>query len=149
MKHFDKPLPRVLTYLQGGGGGGGQGERTLVFSHICRFRPFWRGSKSFNFNIFGDFQKKKKKKFGVYVYINESIPPTHTQTLGIHACTSKCTRVRCLLYLRMRGSRFSLFSSAYFKEGPICLGPLPVSFFLMENYSTCINRPVRGPRMMR
>ena len=34
----------------------------------------------------------------------------------------------------MRGSSFSLFSSAYFTEGPICLGPLPVSFFLTENY---------------
>ena len=30
------------------------------------------------------------------------------------------------------------------------LRSLPVSFFfLTENYSTCINRPVRGPRMMR
>ena len=37
----------------------------------------------------------------------------------------------------MRGSRCSLFSSAYFTEGPICLGPLPVSFSLTENYSTC------------
>ena len=64
----------------------------------------------------------------MYVYINESIH-THTQTLGIHGCTSKCTRVRGLSHLRMRGSRLSLFSSAYFTEGPICLGPLPVFFF--------------------
>ena len=31
---------------------------------------------------------------------------------------------------------FHFYSSAYFTEGPICLGPLPVSFFLTENYST-------------
>ena len=29
---------------------------------------------------------------------------------------------------------FTFFLSAYFTEGPICLGPLPVSFLLTENY---------------
>ena len=84
----------------------------------------------------------------IYIYINESTPP-HTHTNTGHTCTSKCTRVRYSSQVRMRGSRFSLFSSAYFTEGPICLGPLQVSFFLTENYSTYINRPVRGPCMMR
>ena len=35
------------------------------------------------------------------------------------------------------------FSSAYFTEGPICLGP--VSFFLTENYSTCSKSPCERP----
>ena len=73
MKHFDKPLPRVLTYLPGGGGGGG-GVRLIA------------------------------PGFGAH---------------RICACPDPV---------------FHFFSSAYFTEGPICLGPLPVSFFLMENY---------------
>ena len=47
MKHFDKPLSRVLTYLPGGGGGGvggggggwGGEEDSDIFTH-GRLRPF-------------------------------------------------------------------------------------------------------------
>ena len=65
------------------------------------------------------------------------VPPTHThthtQTLGIHVRLSApgfgahriCT---------CADPDFHFFSSAYFTEGPICLGPLPVSFCLTENY---------------
>ena len=87
MKHFDKPLPRVLTYLPGGGGGGG-GGRTLIFSHICRFRHFFLGgegvSKSFDFNILVDF--RKIFYLGVYVFINESTPPPPPHTNTGHTC---------------------------------------------------------------
>ena len=100
---------QVQTFFLGGGGGG-EG-----------------GSKSFDFNILGDF--RKIFYLGVYVYINESIPPTHTQTLGIHACTSKCTRVRCLSHLRMRGSRFSLFFVCLFHRGAHMLRSFTSFFF--------------------
>ena len=78
MKHFDKPLPRVLAYLPGGGGGG----RTLIFSHIVGSDHFW-GFKIFQFQYFflgggifmhiifwGDFHvyiKIYKKKLNIYV----------------------------------------------------------------------------------
>ena len=108
---------------------------------ICRLRPFL-GVQNLFISIFLGFSCVH------CICINESIPPPppHTHTNTGHTCTSKCTRVWCSSQLRIRGSRFSHFSSAYFTEGPICLGPLPVS---LSYYSTCINRPVRGPRMMR
>ena len=76
----------------------------------------------------------------MYIYINESTPPhthTHTQTLGIHVRLSAPGLV-LIAFAHARIQIFTFFSSAYFTEGPICLGPLPVSFFLTENYSTCI-----------
>ena len=133
MKHFDKPLSRVLTYLSGGG-------RTLMFSHICRLRPLL-AFKIFKFQYFwGIF---------MYIYINESTPP-HTHINTGHTCTSKCTRVWCSSHLRMRGSRFSLFFVCLFHRGAHMLrSPTSFFFFLTENYNTCINLPVRGPRMTR
>ena len=139
MKHFDKPLPRVLTWLCGREGG------TLIFSHICRLRPLW-GVQNLLISIFwGIF---RKKDLGVYVYINESTPPPHTQTLSIHVRLS-APGFGAHRICACTDPDFYFFSSAYFTEGHICLRPLPVSFFLTENYSTCINCPVRGPRMMR
>ena len=82
--------------------------------------------------------------------INESTPPphTHTQTLDTHVRPS-APGFGAHRICACADPDFHFFSSAYFTEGPICLGPLQVSFSLTENYSTCINRPVRGPRMMR
>ena len=142
MNRFDKPLPRVLTYLSGGGGGGVRGGRTLMFSHICRLRPFFWVQNLLISIFFWIF---------MYIFINESTPPpTHTHTNTGHTCSSKCTRVWCSLHLRMRGSRFSLFFVCLFHRGAHMLRSLTsFFFFLTENYSTCINRPVRGPRMTR
>ena len=71
----------------------------------------------------------------MYIYINESTPPppTHTQTLGIHVCLS-ALGFGAHRICAFTDPVFHFFSSAYFTEGPICLGPLPVSFFLMKNY---------------
>ena len=87
--------------LEGGG-------RTLIFSHICRLRPFL-GVQNLLISIFlGIF--RKIFYLGVYVYIKRVPPPlTHTHTNTGQTCTSKCTRVWCSSHLRMRGSRFSLF----------------------------------------
>ena len=81
-------------------------------------------------------------------------PPPHThtqtldtQTLDTHVCLS-APGFGAHRICACADPDFHLFSSAYFTEGPICLGLLQVSFVLTENYSTCINRPVRGPRMM-
>ena len=85
---------------------------------------FW-GFKSINFNIFGDFH--------VNIYINESTPPhTHTQTLGIHVPLS-APGFGAHRICACADPDFHFFSSAYFTQGPICLGSLPVSFFLTEN----------------
>ena len=87
---------------------------------ICKLRSFL-GVQNLLISIFLGFSCIH------CICINESTPPpppTHTHTNTGHTCTSKCTRVWCSSHLRMRGSRFSLFSSAYFTEGPICFGPL-------------------------
>ena len=76
-------------------------------------------------------------------------PHTHTNTDTGHTCTSKCTRGWRSSHLRMRGSRFLLFFVCLFHRGAHMLRSLSGFFFVTENYSTCINRPVRGPRMMR
>ena len=68
----------------------------------------------------------------MYIFINESTPP-HTQTLGIHVRLS-APRFGAHLICACADPDFYFFSSAYFTEGPICLGPLPVSLFLTENY---------------
>ena len=104
------------TNILAGGGGG-----TLIFSHICRLRPFFGVQNLFHFNIF--------LAFHVYIYINESTPPphTHTQTLGIHVRLSApgfgarriCTCANPDFHF------FRLLIS----QRPICLGPLPVFFF--------------------
>ena len=125
------------TNILAGGGGGGVGGGWgvgggLIFSHICRLRPFLGRVQNLLISIIlGMF--RKIFYLGVYVYINESTPPPppppHTHTNTGHTCTSECTRVWCSSHLRMRRSRFSLFSSAYFTEGPICIGPLEFLFF--------------------
>ena len=121
MEHFDKPLPRVLTYLRG--------EDSDIFTHHAhsRLRPFW-GVQNLLISIFlGDFH--------VYEYINESTPPhTHTHTNTGHTCTSKCTRVWCSSHLRMRGSSFSLFVVCLFHRGAHMLRSLTSFFFLTEKY---------------
>ena len=110
MKHFDKPLPRVQTYLPGGGGGGGGGGegRTLIFSHMCRLRPFL-GVQNLLISIF----------LGIYVYVNKSTPPppphTHTHTLGIHLSAIGFGAHRICA---CADPHFYFFSSAYFTEGP-------------------------------
>ena len=110
---------------------------------ICRLRPFL-GVQNLLISIFLGFSC-------IYcICIYESIPPTHTHT-G-HTCTSKCTRVWCSSRLRMRGSTFSLFFVCLFHRGAHMLRSLTMLtgfFFLTENHSTYINRPVRGQRMMR
>ena len=60
-------------------------------------------------------------------------PHTHTQTLGIHVRLS-APGFGAHRICACADPVFHFFSSAYFTEGPICLGPLPVSFFLTENY---------------
>ena len=112
---------------------------------ICRLRPFL-GVQNRLISIFLGFSCIH------CLCINESIPPpphTHTHTNTKHTCTSKCTRVWCSSHLRMRGSRFSLFFVCLFHRGAHMLRSLTGFFFLTENSSTCINPPVRGPRMMR
>ena len=74
-------------------------------------------------------------------------PHTHTQTLGIHVRLS-APGFDAHRICACADPDFHFFSSAYFAEGPICLGPLPVSF-LSNGSIVCINRPVRGPRMIR
>ena len=81
----------------------------------------------------------------MHTYINESTPPTHTHTNTIHVRLS-APGFGAHRICACADPVFYFFSSAYFTEGPICLGPLPVSFFLA---SACINCPVRGPCMMR
>ena len=109
---------------------------------ICRLRPFL-GVQNLLISIY----------LGCScihcICLNESIPPTHTHTNTGHTCTSKCTRVWCSSHLRMRGTRFSLFIVCLFHRGAHMLRSLTGFFILTENYSTCINRPMRGPRMMR
>ena len=64
----------------------------------------------------------------IYIYnmINEST--THTQTLGkqvrLIAPGFGANRI-----CECADPDYHFFSSAYFTDGPICLGPLPVSFF--------------------
>ena len=123
MKHFDKLLPRVLTYLRVGG-------RTLIFSHICRLRPFL-GVQNLLISIFlGIF--RKIFYLGVYVYIKRVPPPTHThthtQTLGIHVRLS-APGFGAHRICACADPDFHFLSPANFTEGPICLDPLPVSFF--------------------
>ena len=57
-------------------------------------------------------------------------PPTHThtQTLGIHVRLS-APGFGVHRICACADPNFHFFSSAYFTEGPICLGPLSVSFF--------------------
>ena len=132
MKHFDKPLPRVLTYLGEGWGGGGGGEDSDIFTHMSA-QTIFGGSKSFNFNIFGDFQKNIL--FGGICIYKESTPPpphTHTLTLGIHVRLS-APGFGAHRICACADPEFHFFSPANFTEGPICLDPLPVSFFLTEN----------------
>ena len=71
----------------------------------------------------------------MYIYIYESTPPppTHTHTLGIHVRLS-APGFGAHRICACADPVFHFFSSAYFTEGPICLGPLPVSFILTENY---------------
>ena len=86
----------------------------------------------------------------MYVYINET-PPLHTHThtnLG-HTLRLSAPGFGDPRICACADPDFDFFRLLISQRGPICLGPLPVSFFLTENYSTCINRPVRGPRMMR
>ena len=75
------------------------------------------------------------------MYIHERTPAPHThththtqtQTLGIHVrLSAPGFGAHCIC--ACADPVFHFFSSAYFTEGPICLGPLPVSFFLTENY---------------
>ena len=72
----------------------------------------------------------------MYNYINESTTPppppphTHIQTLGIHVhvrLSAPGLGAHCIC--ACADPVFHFFSSAYFTEGAICLGPLPVSFF--------------------
>ena len=71
---------------------------------------------------------------GVCVYIKRVPPPTHThtQTLGIHVRLS-APGFGAHRICACADPDFHFFSPANFTEGPICLDPLPVSFFLTEN----------------
>ena len=129
---FRQTVASCTNILVGGGGGGG-----LIFSHICRLRPFLGVQNLLISIVFGIF---------MYIYINESTPPphthTHTHTNTGHVRLSAPGFGAHRIYA-CADPDFHFFSSAYFTEGPIRLGHLPVSFFLTENYCTCINRPVR------
>ena len=129
MNHFDKLLPRVLTYLPGGGGGG-EGGGTLIFSHICRLRPFL-GVQNLLISIFlGTF--RKIFYLGVYVYINESTPPppppTHTHKHWAYMYVYVHQGLVLIAFAHARIQIFTFFT-CLFHRGAICLGPLPVSFF--------------------
>ena len=86
-----------------------------MFSHICRLRPFL-GVQNLLISIF----------FGIFMRVPP--PHTHTQTLGIHVRLS-AKGLGAHRICACADPDFHFFSSAYFTEGPICLGPLPVSFF--------------------
>ena len=91
---------------------------------ICRLRPFL-GVQNLLISIFWGFSCIH------CICINESTPPpphTHTQTLGIHVRLS-APGFGAHRICACADPDFHIFSSAYFTEGPICLGPLPVSFF--------------------
>ena len=112
------------------GGGGGGGGRTLIFSHICRLRPFLEVQNLLISIFLGIF--RKIFYFWVYVYIKRVPPPPHTQTLGIHVRLS-APGFGAHRICACADPDFHFFSPANFTEGPICLDPLPVSFFLTEN----------------
>ena len=78
-----------------------------------------------------------------------STPPTHThtQTLGIHVRLS-APWFGAYRICACAGPDFHFFRLLISQRGPYAKVPYPVSFFLAENYSTCIDRPVRGQRMM-
>ena len=61
----------------------------------------------------------------MYIYMRVPPPPPHT--LGIHVRLS-APGFGARRICACADPDFSLFSSAYFTEGPICLGPLPVFF---------------------
>ena len=87
----------------------------------------------------------------MYIYINKSTPPppTHTQTLDTHVRLS-APGFGAHRICACAGPDFHLFFVCLFHRGAHMLRSLTsFFFFLTENYSTCINRPVRGPRMMR
>ena len=72
----------------------------------------------------------------IYIYINEStlLPPPHTQTLGIHVRLS-APGFGAHRICACADPIFHFFFVCLFHRGAhICLGPLPVSFFLTENY---------------
>ena len=103
---------------------------------ICRLRPFL-GVQNLFISIFLGFSCIH------CICINESIPPTHTQTLGIHVRLS-APEFGAHRICACADPDFHIFSSAYFTGGPYAWVPYRFLY-----YSTCINRPVRGPRMMR
>ena len=109
----------TCTNILVGGGGGGVG--LWCFHTYVGSDPFW-AFKIFKFQYF--------RGIFMYIYINESTPPphTHTQILGIHVRLS-APGFGAHRICACADPDFHLFSSAYFTEGPICLGPLPVSFF--------------------
>ena len=77
------------------------------------------------------------------------VPHTYTNTL--HTCTSKYTRVWSHRICACADPVFSLFFVCLFHRGAHMLRSLTSFFFSNGKLlaSACINRPVRGPRMMR
>ena len=102
---------------------------------ICRLRPFL-GVQNLLIAIFLGFSCIH------CICINESIPP-HTQTLDIHV------RLSAPGFGAHRICACADPDFHFLSSGVHMLRSLTGFFFLTENYSTCINRPVRGPRIMR
>ena len=120
----------------------------IVGNHIswlmCRLRPFL-GVQNLLISIFWGFSCIH------CICINESIPfppPTHTQTLGIHVHLS-APGFGAHRICACADPDFYFFFVCLFHRGAHMLRSLTGFFFLTVNYSACINRPARGPRMMR
>ena len=77
-----------------------------------------------------------------------SPPHTHTNTGRIHVRLS-APGFDAHRICACADPDFRVFFVCLFHRGAHMLRSLTGFFFLTENYSTCINRPVRGPRMMR
>ena len=109
---------------------------------ICRLRPFL-GVQNLLISIFLGFSCIH------CICINESIPPhTHTHKHWAYMCVKVHQGLVLIAFAHARIQIFTIFV-CLFHRGAHMLRSLTGFFFLTENYSTCINRPVRGPRMMR
>ena len=136
MKHFDKPLPRVLTYLPGWGD-------SDIFTHMYRLRPFLGVQNILISIFFGDFHIY----MDIYKCEYPLPPPPHTHKHWAYMYMHQGLVIIAFAHARIQ--IFTFFRLLISQRGPYAKVPYQFLFFLTENYSTCINRHVRGPRMMR
>ena len=111
---------------------------------ICRLRPFL-GVHKLLIPIFLGFSCIHCK------CINDGTPPPppHTHTLGIHVRLSAPGFGAHRICACADPDFHLFFFVCLFHRGAHMLRSLTGFFSLTENYSTCINCPVRCPRMMR